>query len=128
MLWTPTLEAIGTVTNESGRRLPPCFGLVELFFGPGGDGRYEDDREEREQRAKAICFECEYRMSCLERALVLNMEDGVWGGMAEGERRKFRRHLQAEGYSIREVPEGDEFWASLNSFYREIERRRKEAS
>lgn len=60
-------------------------------------------------------------MNCLEVALVLRQDDGVWGGMGEAERRAFRDFLAFEGY-MGEVPENLEFWASLNSYYRHIEK------
>ena len=101
--------------------------MVDLFYGTELDGRNEAGRQEREEKAKEICFSCEYRMPCLERAMVLRDENGVWGGMTEGERREFRRHMAAEGYG-KQVPEGDEFWATLNSFYRAVENNRKRAS
>lgn len=104
--------------DEARRRLPPpCTGLSAMFFGPENDGRKEEGRREREEVAVSICMGCEYRMPCLEKSIVLDEDKGVWGGMTEGERRKFKRHLRDEGY-INEVPEGDEFWATLNAYYR----------
>jgi len=91
-----------------------------MFYGPETDGRKEEGRKEREEVAANICLGCEYRMPCLERALVLDENKGVWGGMNEGERRRFRRHLRAEGY-VDEVPEGEFLWASLNAYYRSQE-------
>lgn len=99
-------------------RPAPCTGLTELFYGPDVDGRKERYRVAREQKAKTICLECSCRLHCLENALVLGEEQGVWGGMGEAERHRFRRHLNAEGYSDGEVPEGLEFWAALTAFYR----------
>lgn len=81
------------------------------------DGRKERYRAAREAKAKNICLDCDCRMDCLENALVLGEEQGVWGGMGEAERHRFRRHLNCEGYDG-EVPEGLEFWAALSSFYR----------
>lgn len=92
-----------------------------MFYGPEEDGRKEEGRREREEVAANICFGCEYRMQCLERALVLDEDKGVWGGMNEGERRAFRKHLRSEGY-VAEIPQGDELWSSLNAYYRSQER------
>jgi len=106
-------------------KLPACFGLTELFFGPNMDGRKERGRKEREQKAKLLCLEyCEHVMPCLERAMVLGEDEGVWGGMTEAERRQFKEHMISEGY--RQVPTGMEFWATLNSFWRSQERNRFE--
>ena len=102
-------------------RPPPCYGLSEAFYGPETDGRREEGRKEREAFAVDVCMGCDHRMLCLERALVLEEHRGVWGGMTEGERRKFNRHLRAEGYTDG-VPEGDELWSSLNAYYRAQER------
>lgn len=109
------------MTEERRSAAAPCSGLWDLFFGPDLDGRQEKGRSEREDKARRICLDdCKCRMDCLENALVLGEEHGVWGGMSESERKKFREHLRAEGYTV--IPQGDEFWAALNSFYREQER------
>lgn len=103
--------------------------MTSIFYGPPAiEDAWEDresakDKQTRESHAKDICIEdCAKRMSCLERALVLNESEGVWGGMGESERKRFREHLRTEGYDEGEVPEGDEFWAALNAFYRGEER------
>ena len=41
--------------------------------------------------AKAICAQCPVTAQCLEYALTANLYDGVWGGLAERERRAIRR-------------------------------------
>lgn len=76
----------------------------------------EDGRVEREELAASVCFSCPVRLRCLERALVLNEAYGVWGGMAEGERRRFVQHLRGEGYRT-EVPPLDELAVSVREFY-----------
>lgn len=95
----------------------PCAGDVDLFFGTVDDGRMEPGREDREAIATAICFSCIHRVRCLERALVLREPYGVWGGMGEGERRKFAGHLKVEGYG-NEVPTGSDLRAAVNVWYR----------
>lgn len=101
----------------AGVAAPQCAGLTHLFFSPELDGRKEEGRSERERKAKALCFACVYRMPCLEQALVWHEDLGVWGGMGEGERRRFVAHLKTEGYG-EEVPSGAELSAALRSFYR----------
>lgn len=60
-----------------------CRGVdPELFFPVRGDNG---------RPAKKVCFGCEVREECLEYALVNGEKWGVWGGMAERERRKIRR-------------------------------------
>jgi WhiB family redox-sensing transcriptional regulator len=41
--------------------------------------------------AKRICAECTVRTECLEYALANDERFGIWGGLSERERRKFRR-------------------------------------
>lgn len=41
--------------------------------------------------AKRICAECTVKTECLEYALVNDERFGIWGGLSERERRKFRR-------------------------------------
>lgn len=47
------------------------------------------------RQAMAICRdECEIDRECLKFAIETNQEMGVWGGMDEDERRKFRRRIK----------------------------------
>lgn len=41
--------------------------------------------------AKRICAECTVKTECLEYALVNDERFGIWGGLSERERRKYRR-------------------------------------
>jgi WhiB family redox-sensing transcriptional regulator len=41
--------------------------------------------------AKAVCAECPVRDQCLEWAIATRQEEGIWGGMTDGERRRLRR-------------------------------------
>ena len=59
----------------------------ELFFPIGSTG----DALEETEAAKAICRACPVRRDCLAFAVETNQDSGVWGGMAEDERRKLRR-------------------------------------
>lgn len=42
-------------------------------------------------RAQAICAGCEVREACLDYALALHVDHGVWGGRSERERRRIAR-------------------------------------
>lgn len=53
-----------------------------LFFPSDGIGV---------QVAQHICAECTVRASCLEYALVNRIDNGVWGGTSERERRRLLR-------------------------------------
>ena len=41
--------------------------------------------------AKRICAECTVKTQCLEYALANDERFGIWGGLSERERRKYRR-------------------------------------
>lgn len=70
------------------RQLP-----TDLFF-PVGHG----PRAQAQTRlAKEICAACGVRPQCLAHALVCNARYGVFGGLAEDERRELRRRLD-EGH------------------------------
>lgn len=42
-------------------------------------------------KARKICQSCKVREQCLEYALKLKIEHGVWGGASERERRRINR-------------------------------------
>lgn len=58
-----------------------------LFFPPSAVER-KDDRERREERAKAICRVCPVQGPCLEFAVEIREPYGIWGGLTELERRQ----------------------------------------
>jgi WhiB family redox-sensing transcriptional regulator len=60
-----------------------------LFFPIGHGPR----AEAQTKLAKSICNTCPVQPQCLEYALGANAQYGVFGGMAEEERREVRRHL-----------------------------------
>lgn len=65
-----------------------CRGREDLFFTAADErGR---QRNGREADAKAICLTCPVRLPCLEHALRVPEEYGVWGGTGEIERARFR--------------------------------------
>ncbi len=51
----------------------------EIFFPTKG----ESNRE-----AKRVCAQCPVRLKCLQYALDIDEEYGIWGGLTESERRK----------------------------------------
>ena len=59
----------------------------ELFFPPSFPERREE-REAREDKAKAICGDCGVRPECLDFALRVREPHGIWGGLTEAERRR----------------------------------------
>lgn len=59
----------------------------ELFFPVGTTGPAVDQIA----AAKAVCMTCLSKTECLEFALTTHQDSGVWGGLAEEERREIRR-------------------------------------
>lgn len=59
----------------------------ELFFATD---------EETVGQAKQVCATCPVRTACLETALRQHEMHGVWGGMAEAERRRLIRQRRRE--------------------------------
>jgi WhiB family transcriptional regulator, redox-sensing transcriptional regulator len=70
-------------TDRSGRPVNP----PELWFPIGETGSALLQQEE----AKAICRRCWAMDHCLQYALEARIEDGVWGGLSENERRRIKR-------------------------------------
>lgn len=57
-----------------------------LFFPPSTFER-KDDRERREQRAKAICDICPAKGPCSYYAVTIREPFGIWGGLTEVDRK-----------------------------------------
>jgi WhiB family redox-sensing transcriptional regulator len=79
---TPTPPSVGW------RYRAACRGAhLEVFF-PG--------RGESAEPARRICAECPVRQPCLDYALSHGITHGIWGGLAERDRRALRsRHVGA---------------------------------
>ena len=58
----------------------------ELFFPVGGAG----DAEAKAEQARAVCRRCDVSAWCLQLALKVGAEDGVWGGTTPQERKRVR--------------------------------------
>ena len=61
---------------------------INVFFPPSHFERKTDKRE-RERRAKLICKSCAVRNACLDYALRIREQHGIWGGLNEVERKEF---------------------------------------
>ncbi|MEU9376538.1 WhiB family transcriptional regulator [Streptomyces sp. NPDC048255] len=59
----------------------------ELFFPIGNTG----PALMQIQEAKALCCRCPVMKQCLQWALESGQDEGVWGGLSEGERRAMKR-------------------------------------
>lgn len=72
------------MANDEWRDDARCRGTdIEVFYSedPG-----------LQAQALALCASCPVRLPCLESAMALREVFGVWGGTAEGQRRRAFRH------------------------------------
>jgi WhiB family transcriptional regulator, redox-sensing transcriptional regulator len=75
------------IVHDTWQMKAACRGReADLFYPPSLPER-RDERDEREQRAKAICTTCSVRRACLDHALRIREQHGIWGGLTEAERR-----------------------------------------
>jgi WhiB family redox-sensing transcriptional regulator len=65
-----------------------CRGPQSSVFFPPSHFERKDEKEFRENRAKAICAECSVRQPCLDFALRIREPHGIWGGLNEVERKQ----------------------------------------
>ncbi len=59
----------------------------ELFFPIGS----AEPAMIQQQQAKKVCARCVVREECLQWAIDVHQDHGVWGGLGENERRALRR-------------------------------------
>lgn len=64
-----------------------CRGPQAAVFFPPSYFERKDEKQEREERAKAICATCRVREPCLDYAIDIREPHGIWGGMNEVERK-----------------------------------------
>lgn len=64
-----------------------CRGPQARVFFPPAQFERKDEKSEREQRAKSICASCAVRKDCLDYALRIREQHGIWGGLSENERK-----------------------------------------
>lgn len=77
-----------TSVDDDWRRAAACTGHdPELFFPIGNSGPAAAQTE----AARQVCRGCPVRLTCLEWALRERVDDGVWGGLSDEERRSLRR-------------------------------------
>lgn len=83
--WTSPAAVVG----EQWMRRGACAGQPDdATFFPDGDAA---------TRAKLPCHGCPVRRECLEYALVNDIEEGVWGGLNETQRRKATKFRVSAG-------------------------------
>ena len=71
------------------------------FFAP--DSERIREREKRETQAKRVCAECPVRQACLEHALSVPEQFGIWGGLTELERQEEARRRRGAAAGSRPV-------------------------
>jgi WhiB family redox-sensing transcriptional regulator len=89
---TSSLARLFMVEPENDWRMrSACRGLdPEMFFSPDGF-ETKQEKDEREEAAKAVCATCPVREECLDYALKAGERYGIWGGLTELERRSLQR-------------------------------------
>lgn len=64
-----------------------CRGPQSVLFFPPAHLERREEKADRERQAKLICRSCVVRRPCLEYALEIREQHGIWGGLNEVERR-----------------------------------------
>jgi WhiB family redox-sensing transcriptional regulator len=84
------LPAAELVKDQDWRALARCAEIdPDLWFAVGA----------REHKlAKKVCRACPVRTECLEYAMDVPVDHGIWGGMTERERRRYRRLAGSAGW------------------------------
>lgn len=65
-----------------------CRGPNQIIFFPPPRLERRTEKRQREQRAKEICGGCSVQQECLDYALSIREQHGIWGGSTESERRE----------------------------------------
>ncbi len=74
-----------------------CRGPQSIVFFPPPHFERKDEKLEREGRAKMICGSCGVREDCLNYALHIREQHGIWGGSNESERKALLAQRQTVG-------------------------------
>jgi len=100
MALASTTDAWGTWQGKAACRGPES----ALFFPPSWTER-RADRNEREEIAKAICASCGVRQACLDFAVGIHEQHGIWGGLNESERRRLAAKATSSAETSRTAPQ-----------------------
>lgn len=83
------LETVPSSLEDDWRRHAACVGAdTKLFYAP--------ELDVQEHIAATFCSHCPVRVDCLIEAFLLGEEDGVWGGIPEGDKLGGRRWLRKQ--------------------------------
>lgn len=81
----PGPPQLADLRNELLNAGPQCTPAdVELFTGPD-DAESDEARHNREAQEKALCRRCPARAACLDYALAVRPDIGVWAGLTADE-------------------------------------------
>jgi WhiB family redox-sensing transcriptional regulator len=72
-----------------------CRGDVAAFFFAPNHMERKEEKDSREERARAICARCPVQELCLDHALSVGEPHGIWGGLNELQRRRLLRRRSA---------------------------------
>lgn len=75
------------IESEQWQLKAACRGPQARVFFPPAHFERKDEKLEREGRAKAICATCSVQQECLDYALRIREQHGIWGGLSENERK-----------------------------------------
>jgi WhiB family redox-sensing transcriptional regulator len=78
--------------EESWQGKAACRGPQAAVFFPPSHFERKEEKLERERRAKDICAECSVQTECLNYAVAINEQHGIWGGLNEVERKALVAH------------------------------------
>jgi len=79
--------SIATRIDETWQEKAACRGPHATVFFPPDSFERKEQKEYREMRAKAICAQCNVKEPCLEMAIRIREQHGIWGGLNELERK-----------------------------------------
>lgn len=74
--------------SEKWQMKAACRGPQAAVFFPPPTFERKSDKRYREERAKDICRTCAVRTPCLDYAIAIKEQHGIWGGLNEAERRQ----------------------------------------
>jgi len=65
-----------------------CRGPNQAIFFPPARLERRTEKRRREQRAKEICHSCPVLEMCLDHAIEIGEQHGIWGGLTARERKE----------------------------------------
>jgi WhiB family redox-sensing transcriptional regulator len=72
-----------------------CRRANATVFFPPSHFELKPEKDEREEAARSLCRACPVQQDCLDHALAVREQHGIWGGLNELERRRLVRQRAA---------------------------------